>query len=440
MGSIRVFLITTMLATMTIFNFVAALQGYQSSLEEAERLFDNHLSQVVKLIANLHVEHMSSNLAQSSDLAYQLWHEDQLIASSANAPQGVITELVSGFDYANFGGYRWRTLVYYAPESEYWIVAAERTDLRYVLAEKVIIKAVLPIVLGIPLAGLLVWLIIHRGLRPLRSLSYQLKHKQVDDLTAIKIPVLKNELEQVVRSINTLIQRLGSALEREKRFTADAAHELRTPISALKVQLHNIAEEVPADSQSYAQLKLGIERMQHLVEQLLSLYRFTPEEFANQFERVDLYQLAQNVLAEQHYTFEVRQQSLELEGSSCFIDGDLFSLSTLLQNLLSNASKYTPMAGKIRVLVKSSEGKVYLTVEDNGPGIKPADIDSIFERFHRLQDNQGQVFTKGCGLGLTIVKHVAELHGASIEVLSSGFDSGCAFIIQFNQASNNNEK
>lgn len=430
-GSIRVFLITTVLATMILFNFVAALQGYQSSLEEAERLFDNHLSQVVKLIANLHVEHMASNLNQSSDLAYQLWHNEQLVASSANAPEGVITELKAGFDYANFNGYRWRTLAYYAPDSEHWIVAAERTDLRFVLAEKVIVKAVLPIVLGIPLAGLLVWFIINRGLKPLRSLSHQLKLRQVDDLTAIRIPDLKNELEQVVHSINVLIGRLGSALDREKRFTADAAHELRTPISALKVQLHNIADEVPADSHSYQELKSGIERMQHLVEQLLSLYRFTPEEFASQFERINLYKLAQNVLAEQHYQFEARDQSLELEGSNCFIDGDPFSLSALLQNLLSNANKYTPVAGKVRVSVKCLQGKVWLTVEDNGPGIDPADVGKIFERFHRLHENQDQVFTQGCGLGLTIVKHVAELHRASIDVLPSGFDSGCAFVIKF---------
>ncbi len=433
MGSIRVFLIATMLATMTLFNFVATLQGYQSSLEEAERLFDNHLSQMVKLIANLHVEHMASNLNQSSDLAYQLWHKDQLVASSANSPKGFITELTAGFDYANFNGYRWRTLVHYAPDSDYWIVAAERTDQRFVLAEKVIIKAVTPIVLGIPLVGLLVWLIISRGLKPLRNLSFQLKHKQIDDLTAVKIPDLKDELEQVVQSINDLVRRLGSALEREKRFTADAAHELRTPISALKVQLHNIAEEVSADSQSFAQLKSGIERMQHLVEQLLSLYRFTPEEFANQFERVDIYLLAQNVLAEQHDAFEARQQSLELEGSSCYIEGDPFSLGALLQNLLSNANKYTPFGGEILVSVECSEGKVYLKVEDNGPGIKPADIDKVFERFHRLQKNLDQVFAQGCGLGLTIVKHVTELHRASIDILPSRFDSGCAFVIQFNE-------
>ena len=124
---------------------------------------------------------------------------------------------------------------------------------------------------------------------------------------------------------------------------------------------------------------------------------------------------------------------------NCFVEGDPFSLGTLLQNLLSNANKYTPVGGKVRVLVECKNGKVCLMVEDDGPGIDPADVDKVFERFHRLHKNQDRVFTQGCGLGLTIVRHIAELHGASIEITPSGFDTGCAFVIKFNEATNHHD-
>ena len=440
MSSIRVFLIASILATLTLFNFVAALQGYNSSLKEAEKLFDNQLFDTAKLISKLHADKSTGSLNHLTDLAYQVWHNSQLLGASTNAQGENITELYPGFGYANFDGYRWRTFVYFDPAHNNWIIAAERTDIRFTLAENVIIKAVLPIVIGIPLIGLLIWLIISRGLKPLKDLSNQLKNKQVNDLSPIEIPALKNELEQVIQSINALISRLGSALEREKRFTADAAHELRTPISALKIQLHNLREDLTADNEAFVQLQSGVDRMQHLVEQLLSLYRSTPDEFLSHFTPIDIYQLAQDVIADQHPNFEKKTQTLELEGSTNIIEGDLFSLQTLLQNLLSNANKYTPEKGVIRVSVENLGSQVCLKVEDSGPGIDPSDYNKVYERFQRLNNQSTVASTPGCGLGLTIVNHIVELHNASISISPSDFGSGTAFTVLFNKADLLHEK
>jgi len=440
MSSIRVFLIASILATLTLFNFVAALQGYNSSLQEAEKLFDSQLFDTAKLISNLHVDKTTSSLNHLNDLAFQIWHESQLLGASTNAQGEIITELFPGYGYANFNGYRWRTFVYFDPGRNNWIIAAERTDIRFALAETVIIKAVLPIVLSIPLIGLLIWLIISRGLKPLRDLSSQLKNKQINDLSPIEIPAIKKELEQVIHSINTLISRLGSAWDREKRFTADAAHELRTPISALKIQLHNLKEDLTTDNEAFVQLQSGIDRMQHLVEQLLSLYRSTPSEFSSHFTPVDLYQLAQDVIAEQHPNFEEKGQTLELEGSTNIVEGDLFSLQTLLQNLLSNANKYTPNGGIIQVSVERLDAQVCLKVEDSGIGIDPNDYSKVYDRFQRLHNKSMITEISGCGLGLTIVNHIVELHHATISISPSGFDSGTAFAILFNNVDRPNEK
>jgi len=440
MSSIRVFLIATILATLTLFNFLAALQGYNSSLKEAEKLFDNQLVDTAKLISNLHWGSIKNEPNPLSSVAYQIWHNGQLVMASTNAQGKAITALHPGFGYANFNGYRWRTLVYFDSKHSHWIVTAERTDLRFSLAENVIIKAVLPILLGIPLIGLLIWFIVSHGLKPLRSLSNQLKNKQVNDLSPIKLPALQKELEHVVHSINTLIARLGSALEREQRFTADAAHELRTPISALKIQLHNLKDDLSGDSEAFLQLQSGVDRMQHLVEQLLSLYRSSPSEFSNSFTSVDLYKLAQEIIAEQHQIFEQKHQSLELVGSTSFISGDLFSLQTLLQNLLSNANKYTPEEGTIRVSVENLSSQVCLKVEDSGLGIDPSDYNKVYERFQRLNNQSVVASTPGCGLGLTIVNHIVELHNASITISPSDFDRGTTFTVLFNKVDVPHEK
>lgn len=440
MSSIRVFLIATILATLTLFNFLAALQGYNSSLKEAENLFDNQLVDTAKLITNLHRGSTKNEPKPLSSVAYQIWYNGQLLSASANAQDKAITALHPGFGYANFNGYRWRTLVYFDSENSQWIVTAERTDIRFSLAENVIIKAVLPILLGIPLIGLLIWFIVSHGLKPLRSLSNQLKNKQVNDLSPIELPALQKELEHVVHSINTLIARLGSAFEREQRFTADAAHELRTPISALKIQLHNLKDDICGDSEAFLQLQSGVDRMQHLVEQLLSLYRSSPSEFSNSFTSVDLYKLAQEIIAEQHQVFEQKHQTLELVGSASFISGDLFSLQTLLQNLLSNANKYTPEEGSIRVSVENLGSQVCLKVEDSGLGIDPSNYNKVYERFQRLNNQSTVAVTPGCGLGLTIVNHIVELHNASISISPSDFDGGTTFTVLFNKVDVLHEK
>ena len=227
------------------------------------------------------------------------------------------------------------------------------------------------------------------------------------------------------------MNRLEVALNREKHFTADAAHELRTPISALKIQLHNLEEDISPDNEAFQQLRAGVDRIQHLVEQLLSLYRSTPEQLAHNFCRINLHQLAQDVIAELHTKFETKQQIAELAGEPCMIEGDPFALTTLLQNLLSNANKYTPPGGHILVTISTEEHAVYLKVEDSGSGIPPEDYDKIFKRFHRLNNKPDGSTTPGCGLGLTIVRNIADLHHARIEIERSCFESGTAFIVIF---------
>ncbi|MBL4571762.1 MAG: sensor histidine kinase N-terminal domain-containing protein [Gammaproteobacteria bacterium] len=432
MRSIRLFLVASILAALILFNFVAALQGYQSSMREADTLFDNQMLDLARLVSNLDLSNASTrDLRLGNNLAFQIWSESQLLAASHNAPALPLQNFAPGFEYVNFEGYRWRTFTRYEVPLDRWVIVAERTDLRFVLAENVVLQSILPLLLGIPFVGLLIWIIVSHGLRPLQQLSDALRNKGANDLSPILSANSRIELDQVVESINGFIQRLDRVMEREKRFSADAAHELRTPMSALKIQLHNLSEEMDTKHESFQQLQEGVDRMQHLIEQLLSLYRATPEQFINNCETVDLYAITQDQLASSYPYFEVKEQNVELIGSSIEIEADKFALETLISNLLGNANKYTPRDGSIVVSIDDLGDEVCLKVEDNGPGIPEAEKSRVFDRFYRVAGSDGSSRPPGCGLGLTIVSHVADLHQARVEVKDSSFESGSAFCVYF---------
>lgn len=431
MSSIRLFLVAGILATITLFNFVAALRGYQTSMIEADQLFDNQLLDFARLVDRLDVGSNHGELRLGNNLAFQVWQDGELIAHSYHAPESAITPFSNGFDYSNFDGYRWRTFTRQEDRSGRWVIVAERTDLRFVLAENVVLESILPILLSIPLVGLLIWLIVSHGLKPLTALSTELKNKHVNDLSPIRARNTRKELDQVIQSINSFMARLNQAVEREKRFSADAAHELRTPISALKVQLHNLSHEIDSKSESWRQLQSGVERMQHLVEQLLSLYRMSPDKFAENSRETDLYRVCENVIAQQYSLIEAKNQQLDMEGDHCLIIGDEFALETMVSNLVGNASKYTPREGRIRVLVHRNGARVELAVEDDGPGIPVGERERIFDRFYHSEKMPDGDVLPGCGLGLTIVSHVAELHQASVRVGDSAFGQGIRFTVSF---------
>ncbi len=267
------------LAVITLFSFLAALKGYNSSMEEADKLFDKQLQDTARLIANIHTRSSVFKADQESSFVFQIWQQDRMLVSSSNAPETPISPLVAGYDYANFFGYRWRTVAYFDKTDRYWVLVAERTDLRYTLAENVILESIFPVLMALPLIGFLTWIIVGQGLKPLRRLARELGHKQSDDLNPIPDEAYSKELKQIVLSSNKLLARLEKSLLRERQFASDAAHELRTPISTLKVQLHNIRKELPANSQTLHKLTATTDRLGHIVEQILDLYRSAPDEY-----------------------------------------------------------------------------------------------------------------------------------------------------------------
>ena len=432
MNSIRATLVVMLVAAFSLTSFLAALNGYRASMEEAQRLLDNQLRYAsnILLATELPATPGVADIdGDAEDFVFQVWRGETLLLRSAGAPETPIADLTGGFRYVNFGGYRWRSFTRPSTEGLVYMVA-ERADLRHLLAEKVVLESVLPLLLWLPLSAVLIWVLVGWGLRPLRALSNQIQSRQADDLRPVDDSDPPAELVQLIESTNSLFARLSAAFEREKHFASHAAHELRTPLSVLKVHLHNLAGELPAGHEGLAHANAGVERMHHLVEQILDLNRTNPEIIKGQFTSLDLHALAQRVTAEAWPAFAARDQNLALNGERQQLVGDAALLETLLTNLLSNARKYTPLGGEVLVSVEPAGDSVRLRVEDSGPGIPGEERERVFDRFYRGPQAH-PAGPAGSGLGLAIVRHIVQLHNARIELTESRFDSGLAVIIDF---------
>lgn len=404
---------------ITLLTFASAIQGYRSSMLKAATVFDEELYSLALVLSATSVKSEPINTFSEAAFVYQIWQKSQLIHSSNTSLLSPIAALNEGYAENNFLAQRWRTYSHWSEPEQHWVLVAQPLNRRFELAESVILAAVTPLVLSIAiLAGLTFW-IISVGLKPLNKLSAALRTKKADDLTPLTAIPQAAELVPVINTLNQLFERLDAAFKREKRFAADAAHELRTPLSVLKINAHNLAIEIAGDSNAKRNmdfLQQGIERMSHVVEQILLLNRTNPEQYRGNFVSLELSTLCQTAIASIYPQIALKQQEIELLGDTNTVVGDEFALGILLQNLIANASKYTPEHGMIRVSILQHHGRPVIRVEDSGPGMDPAEYKLVFERFYRIGGDRHASNTPGCGLGLAISKHIAQLHHAELSL------------------------
>lgn len=437
MRSIRVFLTLTLLSVAALLNFAAALRGYHRGMVEAESLFNQRMQQHLDLL-NYSLPDLLARgdiqagrvlapalaLASDNHLEFQwLQRDGRLIARSDGMPESAAAPLEPGFGFVNFAGYRWHALVAPSADAQTWFVLAERDDQRWRMAESIILPAVYPMLLAIPLLGGMIWWLLGIGLRPVAKLARDLELREATDLRALPAADLPSELRQLAASANSLLRRLEASFARERRFSADAAHELRTPLAALRIQCDNLAAASGAEP-AVAKLQAGIDRLGHLVEQILILNRVAPDQYMGRFEPIALCATLRRVISEQSQAIEARSIEIELLGDQAVVHGDAFALDSMLHNLLANAVKYTAPGGRIRVQAAATSEGVVLDVIDSGVGIAPELRERVFDRFYRVSGDRNDTGAAGCGLGLSIVKQVADLHGARIELRDSVFAQG----------------
>lgn len=439
--SIRRYLTLILIASITLTVFLATINSYKLSVVKAQVIFDVQLQSLANIVGGLPIEKVSQKQMQTTYFAMQLWQKNTLMMQTSTAPSSAIAPFKEAFSYQNFNGQRWR--VWSEPVADNrWLMVAQPIALRTNLTQQVILAAVTPIIMSIVFLAIITPLVLRRSLQPLTKLAALIKHKKVNDLSPISLTQAPAELVPVVERLNHLLGRLNEAFLREKHFASDAAHELRTPLSILKVNLYNLTQEQP-ESTPLNHLALGLDRMSNIVDQILMLNRTNPEQFVAKFTAIDLMTLTQRVISQLYPQIIEKQQTISLEspddmGSPHYmIDADELSIEILLQNLITNAIKYTPSNGIILVslsMVHSSDKHTLtLLVEDSGPGIEKALRQRVFDRFYRVGGDQHQSQVIGCGLELAISSHIATLHGTQIALDDSVILGGLSARINFKQ-------
>ena len=289
---------------------------------------------------------------------------------------------------------------------------------------------------GIPLIALFISMAIRHALKPLTVLRRELSEKKINDLSKLSSETTKTELQPVIHTLNQLFERLSSAFSRERYFASDAAHELRTPLSVLKINVHNlhITQRDKLDSQGQAslvQLAQSVDRMAHVVDQILTLNRTNPDQLTMEVTKLPLKVLLQQVISDLYPEIIKHQHDISLESQVTTLYANEFALLTLVKNLIGNACKYTPNGGHILVKTEVDEQSFTLIVEDSGPGIEESEYGRVFDRFYRVGGDSHQSTVVGCGLGLAIVQHIAKLHSAKIILAKSEQLNGLKISVNF---------
>ncbi len=344
-----------------------------------------------------------------SKIMFQVWRNNgELLMRSANAPTDALTT-TPGFSEINHEYGHWRTFSAWDERHHYQVQVAENHAIRDELTGHIAMRLLLPALIGLPLLGVWVWLATRRALRSLDTVAEQIAARRPAKLKALAPNSAPSEIRPLVAALNDLFQRVDQALESERRFTADAAHELRTPLAALttQAQVAMRARDEAEKDHAIEQLATVSRRAARLVDQLLTLARLDPEA-APPTTPVDLASLAEEVCANHGEQALTKDIALELEAEPAKVNGNADMLRILLRNLIDNALRYTPNGGKVIVAVAPGR----LAVTDNGPGIEASARQSVFDRFRRLAGQD----TEGSGLGLSIVARIAEMHGAAIQL------------------------
>lgn len=364
-------------------------------------------------------------------LGFQFWSEDGGLRLTSDNFHGVsLAAAPSGFADIELSDGRWR--VFTLRDSDGDIVrVAERDEGRVKLAQELLWEHLTPMLVAIPILALLLGWAVRRALRPLDSLSCDLSTRQPDEAKPIELSDVPRELEPVLTSLNGLVDRVHVALDRERHFAADAAHQLRTPLAAAMLHLENAAATDSTELRALALRRAheGLGRLQHLVNQFLELARWETVDPEPAREAVDLEACVRTELEEAGLIAVDKdlEVAIVMEADRVRLQSWEPALRALARNLIDNAFRYTPAGGRVEVRVSANESRILLEVSDSGPGIPPGEREAVLARFQRGRSAD----VHGSGLGLSIVCRIAHLHGARVELRDSRFGSGLLVRVQF---------
>lgn len=437
--SIRRRLLLLLLVTITLTWIGVVTLVYLDAELEMEEIYDASLAQNARILLGLlklEVDEGDDEVVRELNLVQQQQHPYELktvvwahyksdIFRSSGAPD-FPEDMPEGFsDFTASNGERWRVFSLLDRESSLHIRTAQSLSARAELVGSLLQNILIAFTAGLPLFAVLIWWGVGRGLSPLKKLAMDVERLEPNSLHSVESNRVPVEVAPLITALNRLLERLRHALDKERHFTSDAAHELRTPLAALKIQTQvALRSDSPRQrDRALNKILVGIDRATHLVNQLLSLARadFSGSQ-GNGGDIVDLHSIAQEAVADMVVAAFSRQIELSLvaEQEAYPVVGDEAMLRVLLRNLVDNALRYSPKNSTVSVLLTHGDAGVELRVVDNGPGIPDDEISSMFQRFKRGADTS----IRGSGLGLSIVKRICETHHAKVHMARADKEEG----------------
>ena len=421
--SLRARLTGALLLAVLAFAALQAAVTYRTARAETEALFDAQMQRIaLSLSGSLGAGALSDDAPAAEtpaarEMIIQIWRADGVMLY--RSPQGRLLppQTVIGFSDTVAGGEPYR--IYALRTATQVVQVAQQTEARGRMAGQLALRAVLPVALLAPVLMLIVWWVVGRAIGPIERVRRQVAARRPDDLAPLPTAGLPAEVRPLVGEMNGLLTRLSAAWDALTHFTADAAHELRSPLAALRLQAQSLQRAPDDATRAIASERLlaGIDRATRLVEQLLALARQEAAGEGAELVSLDLTALARNALADAEPEAARHAIALTLDAPTAHVvlRADEAALAVLLRNLLGNALRHTPPGGQVRVGVREEASVIDLTVEDSGPGIAPDERARVLDRFYRVPGTPGH----GSGLGLAIVRAIAERHGAALTLDAS---------------------
>jgi two-component system OmpR family sensor kinase len=433
-GSLRARLLWFLLAAILLAAGAQAVVAYRTVLDEADDIFDYHMQQMaLSLRAGLPPSAAVGGIGsgeQNFDFVVQVWTADG-VRIFESAEQAALPQLaVLGFADVRARGTTYR--VFSMQTSGLVIQVAQDMAARRNMAGALALRTIAPVALMAPLLMLIVWWVVSLALAPVARVRTQVASRQADDLSAVSEEGLPDEVRPLVQELNLLFDRVRHAFDAQKHFVADAAHELRSPLAALKLQVQGLqrAPDAAARDLAVSRLVAGIDRATRLVEQMLALARHEASMAAGaKPQPVDLAEVARLAISDAVAAAQARRIDIGVSHADpdAVVSGQPEALRMLLRNLIDNAVKYTPEEGRVDLGIATPGSAVELSVDDSGPGLPEEERERVLDRFYR----SGEPQAPGSGLGLAIVKSIADLHGATVALAPSPSLGGLRVLVRF---------
>ena len=426
-ASFQARLLALLLVLVTTVWLGAAVVTWLDARHELDELLDGHLAQAAALLVVQQAQSDSDDEVVDAPalhkyapkVAFQVFHAQRLVMRSGNVGLAPMSEKSHGFSTVRFAdGDEWRVFSTRGEESDVQVFVAEQTDSRNEILWAVLNGLLLPLTVALPLLALAGWWAVRWGLAPLRQLSHALGQRRAQALEPVVLQDTPTEIKPLVQALNDLFERMDSVLATERRFTADAAHELRTPIAAIRAQAQvalGAGSDTAQRDHALQTTLAGCDRATRLVDQLLTLARLESGSDVTAplvLPGADLRMVTQRVAAELAMTALAQHQTLELDApEACLVAGDDLLLSVLVRNLIDNALRYSPSGARVLVSVCIEADATMLRVQDSGPGMTDTELARLGERFYRVLGSQ----QSGSGLGWSIIRRIAQVYGAQVQ-------------------------